>query len=536
MSRQILGMHDWSPEWGQIVKETGLGGWCCVTEAIGSDARDTSGRDYTSLASYGVEPIVRLNHAYGMGHGTIPKPEQYEAFARRCGNFVRASRGCSRWIIGNETNMKWESPYADGRLISVDDYARCFRLCRERILAAQPDAEVMPAPVAPWNAQQGDWLILQRCIWEACWPFEGIAIHAYTHGHDPLLVTSDATMNPPYDKHCYHFRVYLDFMMSVPKVAEALPVYVTEANPDGWQNVNNGWVQQAAKEIDDWNKRVGHQQIHALCLYRWPDYDREQFTICNKQGVIADFRQGVGLNVRVEPKAVPNTPEHLAGDGGMVDEGAEPLDEEFESLTVVNVRSGPGIEHRVVDQLMTGEVIQTIGCSSAPSASSGSGLETGNWVKTERGWCCTVWNGYPLLQRVASDNWGRAIEHVFKWEGGYVNDPRDPGGETNMGISKRSYPHLDIANLTREDAVEIYRRDYWMKSGANELSWPLCLTHFDFAVNAGTWRANVTLVESQGDFERYNELRERFYRSIRGFVHFGQVWLRRVADIRKAGE
>ena len=48
-----------------------------------------------------------------------------------------------------------------------------------------------------------------------------------------------------------------------------------------------------------------------------------------------------------------------------------------------------------------------------------------------------------------------AIEHVLKFEGGYVNDPDDPGGETNFGISKRSYPDLDIAALTVADAVEI---------------------------------------------------------------------------------
>ena len=171
--RQILGMHDWSPEWGQILKDAGVGGWCTITEAIGSDPSDINGRDYSSLADYDVEPIVRLNHAYGQGHGTIPLPNQYENFAKRCGHFVNASRGCKRWIIGNETNMIWESPYADGQLIAVDDYARCFLACREAILEVQPDAEVMPAPVAPWNAEQGDWVALQRLIWESCWPFGG---------------------------------------------------------------------------------------------------------------------------------------------------------------------------------------------------------------------------------------------------------------------------------------------------------------------------------------------------------------------------
>ncbi|WP_425526518.1 glycosyl hydrolase 108 family protein [Xanthomonas oryzae] len=50
---------------------------------------------------------------------------------------------------------------------------------------------------------------------------------------------------------------------------------------------------------------------------------------------------------------------------------------------------------------------------------------------------------------------------MLSHEGGYVNDPRDPGGETQWGISKRAYPELNIRALTRDQAIEIYRRDYW---------------------------------------------------------------------------
>jgi len=54
-----------------------------------------------------------------------------------------------------------------------------------------------------------------------------------------------------------------------------------------------------------------------------------------------------------------------------------------------------------------------------------------------------------------------AFEELMKLEGEYVNDKDDPGGETNWGISKRSYPDLDINNLTKLQAKEIYQRDYW---------------------------------------------------------------------------
>ena len=47
------------------------------------------------------------------------------------------------------------------------------------------------------------------------------------------------------------------------------------------------------------------------------------------------------------------------------------------------------------------------------------------------------------------------IDVVLHHEGGYVNDPKDPGGETNYGISKRAYPDVDIKNLTEDGAKDI---------------------------------------------------------------------------------
>ncbi len=80
----------------------------------------------------------------------------------------------------------------------------------------------------------------------------------------------------------------------------------------------------------------------------------------------------------------------------------------------------------------------------------------------------------------------RCIAVILKNEGGYVNDPKDPGGETNFGISKKAYPGLDIATLTESKAKEIYRKDYWEKVHADEIRIPsLALQVFDCAVNCG---------------------------------------------------
>ena len=61
-------------------------------------------------------------------------------------------------------------------------------------------------------------------------------------------------------------------------------------------------------------------------------------------------------------------------------------------------------------------------------------------------------------------------------EGGYVNDPDDPGGETNFGISKRSYPQLDIKALSIDKAIDVYYHDFWLKYKLNIINSPTIST------------------------------------------------------------
>lgn len=92
-------------------------------------------------------------------------------------------------------------------------------------------------------------------------------------------------------------------------------------------------------------------------------------------------------------------------------------------------------------------------------------------------------------------DFARAVGIVIdEFEGGYVNDPRDPGGETKFGISKRSHPEADIANLTRAQAEEIYSRVYWTPVHCEELRPRLRLAVFDSAVQHGA-RAAIKLLQ-----------------------------------------
>lgn len=104
----------------------------------------------------------------------------------------------------------------------------------------------------------------------------------------------------------------------------------------------------------------------------------------------------------------------------------------------------------------------------------------------------------------------QALNITFAFEGGYVNDPHDHGGQTKFGISKTSYPDEDIANLTRERAAFLYKRDYWFAAGCDALPWPLSLVVFDSAVLCGVGRARRWLVETR-DPHTYLDRRRDFH-------------------------
>ncbi len=94
-----------------------------------------------------------------------------------------------------------------------------------------------------------------------------------------------------------------------------------------------------------------------------------------------------------------------------------------------------------------------------------------------------------ISKKMKKTNFDEIIEVVLEHEGGYVNDPDDPGGETNFGIAKRSHPDVDIANLTKEGAKEIYKSEYWDKNKVEKLPEYLRHIYFDMCVNQGRGRA-----------------------------------------------
>lgn len=145
-----------------------------------------------------------------------------------------------------------------------------------------------------------------------------------------------------------------------------------------------------------------------------------------------------------------------------------------------------------------------------------------------------------------------AIERILSHEGGYVNDPADPGGETQWGISKRSYPSVDIKKLTRDAAKELYRRDFWELVARQITDDALRFQILDAAVNHGMGNAvrfmqRAAGVADDGHFGPASKAavarmdphdahllfmaeRFEFWTRLRAFDSFGRGWTRRGAQ------
>ena len=162
-----------------------------------------------------------------------------------------------------------------------------------------------------------------------------------------------------------------------------------------------------------------------------------------------------------------------------------------------------------------------------------------------------------------NQNFDTCMTMLLAHEGGYVNDSRDSGGMTNLGVTKRVYDEFyggDASEevmkaLSKGDVEPIYRRNYWERCRCQDLASGIDWATFDASVNHGTGRGAKLLqraVEAEQDgsigpltrmlvkkhqpenvINRIAVYREEFYRSLSNFDVFGRGWLRRNDETRK---
>lgn len=208
-----------------------------------------------------------------------------------------------------------------------------------------------------------------------------------------------------------------------------------------------------------------------------------------------------------------------------------------------NVRSGPGTNHTRVGVAQQGDT----GTATARNADA-------TWVKLTvgalDGWMAAYLidvvggvEALPVAQTGGGDNFERSLAFTLKAEGGKADDPNDAGGATNMGITigtltrwrkahgQPSPTKQDLWNLTPEERDEIYEAWYWKLSGADKMPWPLCLAHFDLAVNGGVGRAAEALAAAGPDFDAYMAWRIAWHKRSKQFARYGRAWLNRCNDL-----
>jgi len=105
----------------------------------------------------------------------------------------------------------------------------------------------------------------------------------------------------------------------------------------------------------------------------------------------------------------------------------------------------------------------------------------------------------------------KALDFVFKSEGGFCNDKNDKGGATNLGIIQREYdvwrkqkglPTQSVRNITKDEAVEIYTDEYWVAGKCDKMPWPVNFAHLDACINTGVGQAAKLLqrvIKAQDD-------------------------------------
>jgi lysozyme family protein len=143
-----------------------------------------------------------------------------------------------------------------------------------------------------------------------------------------------------------------------------------------------------------------------------------------------------------------------------------------------------------------------------------------------------------------------AISKTLQYEGGYTNNPKDPGGPTNWGITIKDARMYWAPNATAEDvkampksvAIDIYRQKYWAKMGCDDRPAGVDFVDFDLGVNSGVGRTasfrkalDPQSLSPVAYVKAHSAKRMSFLQSLRTWSVFGKGWGKRVADVEAFG-
>jgi lysozyme family protein len=161
------------------------------------------------------------------------------------------------------------------------------------------------------------------------------------------------------------------------------------------------------------------------------------------------------------------------------------------------------------------------------------------------------------------NNWQKSLDLILKSEGGYVDNPADPGGRTNLGVTQKTWEswvgrpsnEKEMRALTPSDVAPLYKKKYWDAICGDDLPSGVDYLVFDFAINAGVGRSAKTLQSAVGTtpdgaigkmtigavnkidkkdlINKFSDEKVKFYQYLPTFSTFGKGWLNRVASVKE---
>lgn len=286
----------------------------------------------------------------------------------------------------------------------------------------------------------------------------------------------------------------------------------------GWQSYISP-AAYAQQLIEYANRMAGDSRILGVCPFL-SDYQNNEWQTLDVEPAYGDI---LARRAALKPIAT-----------------AAPAGSHINAPAGANVRETPSTSATILRRLPLGTQVQPVATNAERTWLA---LADGGWVYA------TLVSGAPAglpVQTPPVDLFARVMTFILRWEGGFVHDSRDAGGATNMGITigtltawrqSKALPAAtveDVRNLTKAEALEIYRARYWGPSGAEKATdYRTALLLMDSGVLHGVGAAQAWVKEYGRDPWRIAARRLRVYagKDATQWGAFGRAWVKRTADL-----
>jgi len=312
----LIGLHD--RRGGEWMAAQGIRGCCLVHYTV---QRRPVQIDCSHLADAGITVICRLNWGYADGSGTLPRPEDKDAFVNAVVETMLGAKGIAYFHVGNEPNNRQEWPgFGKGNEFAltpqyvVEIYNRIW----ERVVGR---ARMGPPPLDPYfgpRSNNGEWW---HYILEHIAGADALFLHAKTQTNDPAEVWSRTRFSDePLTWQYLHLRTVETALAAVPERFRNLPVFVTELNPQhqreiggapGWRPDSAGWVREALRYFREYGRPgglathrgspagtgepTGRPYIAGVVFYRYECAgDQAPFGLEDKPAILAAIKEEAG--------------------------------------------------------------------------------------------------------------------------------------------------------------------------------------------------------------------------------------------------